>query len=201
MEETTIKRSVAALKFAGALVGVAALTEDLWDGDAAGADGAGVMVGRHEAHRVSGEWVESGSGTIDLCRPDGCLLLDYTYSARGPNAATLAVSGTATGDLFRREGAPLPATVTSTSVEITFPGVRNENGQVIVRYGATATGTFVGSVGDTSWSGLVTLRNGTHTLDPATGEGEHRFDIQLVRAVSSAGPAPTSPGPEIAVGR
>ena len=201
LEETTIKRSAAALKFAGALVGVAALTKDLWDDDAAGADGAGVMFGRHEAHRVSGEWVETGSGTIDICTSEGRLLLDYTYGASGPNAATLAVSGTATGDLFRREGAPLPATFTSTSLEIIFPGVRNEDGPVILRYGAKATGSFIGTVGDTSWSGVVTLSNGTHTLDPATGEGEHRFDIQLVSAVSSAGPALVSPGPEIAVGR
>ncbi len=56
---------------------------------------AGVMAGRHEAHRVNGEWVENGSGTIRSWALQGQLVLYYTYTARGSSAATMAATATA----------------------------------------------------------------------------------------------------------
>jgi hypothetical protein len=141
--------------------------------------GAGVMSGEHEAHRTAGEWVESGSGTIDATTRQGRLVLEYTYSSHGTSAATLVASATATGQLIQSDGEVVPVRITSASAQITFSGSRQEVGPIVRRSGATATGTFTGTVGGEIWTGLLTMRNGTHTLDPTTGIGQHSFDIQF----------------------
>ncbi len=97
----------------------------------------------------------------------------------------MTATATATGELVERQGTSVPAQISSASAEMTFPGFRRETNQIISRSGATATGTFAGTIGDVEWSGILTLREGTYTLDPATGKGEHSFRVQLVRAVSA----------------
>ena len=149
------------------------------------ASGSGVMVGHHEAHRINGEWIENGSGTISMGVSDGHLHLQYTYSARGPSTTELAAEATATGEMVRQDGSSVPVEISSASAQMTFPGFRREADGIISKSGARATGTFAGTIDGTQWSGVLTLRRGTYTLNPDTGRGEHRFEIQLVRAVSS----------------
>jgi len=149
------------------------------------ASGSGVMIGHHEAHRINGEWLENGSGTISMGVSDGHLDLQYTYTARGPSTTELAAEATATGQLVRQDGSSVPVEISSASAQMTFPGFRREADGVISKSGARATGTFAGTIDGTQWSGVLTLRRGTYTLNPDTGRGEHRFEIQLVRAVSS----------------
>lgn len=149
------------------------------------ASGSGVMVGHHEAHRINGEWIENGSGTISMGVSDGHLHLQYTYSARGASTAELAAEATATGEMVGQDGSSVRVEISSASAQMAFPGVRREADGTISKSGARATGTFSGTIGGTQWSGVLTLRRGTYTLNPDTGRGEHRFEIQLVRAVSS----------------
>ena len=141
--------------------------------------GSGVMAGEHEAHRAGGEWVESGSGTIEASTRQGRLVLQYAYSSHGASAASLVATATASGQLIRPGGEAVPVEITSASARMTFPGARQEVGPIIRRSGATATGTFTGTVGDKLWTGLLTMRNGTQTLNPSTGTGQHSFDIQF----------------------
>ena len=147
--------------------------------------GSGVMVGRHEAHRVNGEWVENGSGTIALWAAQGRVVLAYTYTARGSSSATLTATATAEGQLTGAEGSSLPIHLTSATAQITFPGLRQEIGPVIHRSRATATGVFCATVGSETCQGFLTLTNGTGTLDAVTGQGEHRFDIRFTPAAKS----------------
>jgi hypothetical protein len=147
--------------------------------------GSGVMAGRHEAHRVNGEWVENGSGTITLWVAQGPAVLSYAYTARGSSSATLAATATAEGQLTTGDGSSLPIHLTSATAQITFPGLRQEIGPVIHRSGATATGVFSAIVGGEACHGVLTLTNGTGTLDPVTGQGEHRFDIRFTPAAES----------------
>ena len=180
----------AASSVAGAgAVAAAAMLLDSHTENRVTASGMGLMRGQHEAHRVNGEWVESGSGTIEMGTTKGHLHLEYAYTARGANAATLTATATATGRLIRPSGSPAPVEITSASARMCFPGFRLESGQTVSRSGATATGTFGGTVGGAEWNGILSLRDGTYTLDLDTGRGEHSFQIQLVRAV--AGTAPT----------
>ena len=145
----------------------------------AAVSGAGIMTGEHEAHRADGEWIERGSGTIEASTRQGRLVLEYAYSSHGTSTATLVATATATGQLIRPSGEAVPVEITSASAQMTFPGARQDVGPIIRRSGATATGTFTGTVGDELWTGLLTMRNGTQTLDPTTGRGQHSFDIQF----------------------
>ncbi|MBN1460022.1 MAG: hypothetical protein JXA57_10815 [Armatimonadetes bacterium] len=166
-------------------VGLAALSQGVLPGSGQGG-ASGVMVGTHEAHRINGEWTETGQGTITMATAEGQLRLDYTYHAQGPTAAELSATAQAHGELTANDGTPVPAEISSASATMTYPGFRRETDGIISRSGASATGTFAGTVGEVSWSGILTLQEGTYTLDPATGTGEHSFEIQLVHAVASS---------------
>ena len=147
--------------------------------------GAGVMAGRHEAHRVNGEWAENGSGTITLWVAQGRVVLDYSYTARGSSSANLTATATAGGQLTTANGSLIPIQLTSATAQITFPGLRQEVGSIIHRSRATATGVFAATVGTEACHGVLTLTNGTGTLDPITGLGEHRFDIRFTEAAEN----------------
>jgi len=165
------------------------------------ARGMGVMRGQHEAQRVNGEWVESGSGTIEMGTTEGHLHLEYAYTARGASAATLTATATATGTLMQRSGSPARVEITSASARMCFPGFRLESQQTVSRSGASATGTFEGTVGGAEWNGILSLRHGTYTLDLDTGRGEHSFQVQLIRAVPGTAPVQAASDREIAAQR
>ena len=173
-------------------VGLAALSQGLLPGSRPGGT-SGVMVGTHEAHRINGEWTESGQGTITMATAEGQLQLEYTYHAQGLTAAELSATAQAHGELTANDGTAVPAEITSASATMTYPGFRRETDGIISRSGASATGTFTGTVGEVSWSGILTLKEGTYTLDPVTGLGEHSFEIQLVQAVASSAAAQAAP--------
>jgi hypothetical protein len=142
--------------------------------------GSGTMVGEHESHRVSDEWVEHGSGDIDVTSSAGHLVLTYTYDASGPDATSLTASATATGT-FTPAGAgdPEAVTITSATAQITQAGDRQEAGGVITRTGSVATGTFSGTIGARPWSGVLTMTEGVMTLNLASDTGSHQFTIQF----------------------
>jgi hypothetical protein len=183
---------------AAAVVGVAILSDRLIsDSGVTLPGGPGVMEGEHVAYRVGGEWVDGGSGTISVRTTEGLLSLDYTYTARGPSAASLTATATATGWLRRQSGLSLPVTITSSSARMTFPGARREVGSLISRSGATATGTFTGTVGEDPCSGLLTMTNGSYTLDTATDRGQHRFEIQVTGSIAGDPRARPAPHPRL----
>jgi hypothetical protein len=148
-------------------------------GPAAAVSGSGTMVGTHESHRVSGEWVEHGSGQIDVTGPRGHLVLDYVYDAHGPSASDLTATATATGTFTPVSGAAQSAQITSASAHITQAGDRQQVGQVITRSGGQATGTFSGTVGGEAWTGVLQMTDGVMTLDLSSDTGSHRFNIQF----------------------
>ncbi|MHC5035228.1 MAG: hypothetical protein ACYTFZ_09350 [Planctomycetota bacterium] len=141
--------------------------------------GSGTMTGQHETYRISGEWVESGSGTIDATGREGRLVLQYTYSAHGPSATSLTATATATGTLTRPDNTSAAMQISSASAQITQPGTREQVGQVITRTGGTATGTFSGTVGGSPWSGVLTMTDGVMTLDLDSSTGTHEFNVQF----------------------
>lgn len=141
--------------------------------------GSGTMVGTHESHRVSDEWVEHGSGDIDVTSADGHLVLHYTYDAYGADASSLSASATATGTFTPVSGAAEAVTITTAAAQITRAGARQQSGPVITRTGAVATGTFSGTVGSRPWSGVLTMGDGTMTLNVNTDTGTHQFSIQF----------------------
>jgi hypothetical protein len=69
--------------------------------------------------------------------------------------------------------------ITTASARMTFPGARRSAGRVIYRSGSTATGTFSGTVAGKLWSGVLTMTNGEQTYNLDTGNGSHRFEVQL----------------------
>ena len=143
------------------------------------ASGTGTMVGTHTARRVGAEWVEQGSGTMKVYTTHGYMQLSYTYTARGPSAANLTATATATGTLVQKNGKKAPVTITSSSAQMTAAGSRTQVGQLVTRLGSTATGTFSGTVDKKQWTGLLTMTAGRQTLNLNTNAGSHQFDIQF----------------------
>ncbi len=143
------------------------------------ASGSGQMNGRHTAQRVGGEWVEQGSGTMDVSGSQGRIVLNYTYNAHGPSAATLTATATATGWLYPPKGKAQRVQITSASAQMTAAGARSQTGSLVSRTGSTATGTFTGLVGTEAWSGLLTMTNGFQTLHLNNHDGKHSFDIRF----------------------
>jgi hypothetical protein len=141
--------------------------------------GSGTMVGQHESHRVSGEWVEHGSGDIDVTSASGHLVLQYTYDAYGADASSLTATATATGTLTPTAGTPEAVTISSASAQITQAGDRQQSGPVITRTGSVATGTFSGTVGSRPWAGVLTMTDGVMTLNLSSDTGTHQFNIQF----------------------
>jgi len=141
--------------------------------------GSGHMVGTHESHRVGDQWVEHGSGTINVDGAFGRMVLSYTYDSRGPSAATLTATAKGSGTLIPRRGRPLPVQVTSAWAQMTAPGGRWQAGPIITRSGARATGTFSGTVGSQPWTGLLTMTEGIMRLNLVTNTGTHSFKIQF----------------------
>jgi len=181
--QVTRAAALAAPGFGG--VGLAVLSQGVLPGSGQGG-ASGVMVGTHEAHRINGEWTETGQGTITMATAEGQLQLEYTYHAQGPTAAELSATAQAHGELMTNDGTPALAEISSASATMIYPGFRRESDGIISRSGASATGTFTGMAGGVSWNGILTLKEGTYTLDPATGLGGHSFEIQLVHALASS---------------
>jgi hypothetical protein len=146
--------------------------------------GSGTMSGQHESRRVNGQWVEHGSGTIDVTGPSGRLVLEYSYDAQGASASDVTASATASGQLIPAAGEPQAVNITSASAQISRPGLRQQSGQTVTRVGGYATGTFSGTVGGTSWTGVLTLSDGDMTLDLSTGQGTHEFQVQFTASQS-----------------
>lgn len=142
--------------------------------------GSGTMTGQHESQRSGDEWVETGSGDIDVTSAQGHLVLHYTYEAHGPDAGGLTATATATGTFSPASGgAAEVVTISSATAQISRNGDRQQDGQVVTRTGCQATGTFSGTVGSKAWSGLLTMTDGTMTLDLSSNMGTHQFDIQF----------------------
>jgi hypothetical protein len=148
-------------------------------GGAATASGAGTMVGEHEAQRAGDQWVEHGSGVIDVTTTMGRMILNYQYDSTGPSAAELNATATATGELTTSGGGVLAVTISSATAQMVVPGDREQTGSLIHRTGAVATGTFTGTVGGAPWSGLLTMTEGDQTLDLSTNAGAHQFNIRF----------------------
>ena len=142
--------------------------------------GSGTMTGQHESQRSGDEWVETGSGDIDVTSAQGHLVLHYTYEAHGPDAGSLTASATATGTFSPASGgATETVTISSATAQISRNGDRQQDGQVVTRTGCQATGTFSGTVGSRAWSGLLTMTDGAMTLDLSSNIGTHQFNIQF----------------------
>jgi hypothetical protein len=105
--------------------------------------------------------------------------LDYTYTSRGPSAATLTANATASGRLVPPKGSPSSVTISSSYAKMTSAGKRKQVGDLVTRTGSTATGTFTGTVGGEPWSGLITMTKGIQTLDLGTNAGTHTFSISF----------------------
>ncbi len=145
--------------------------------------GTGEMEGVHTAQRVGNNWVESGSGDITITSPNGRLLLHYTYTAQGASAASLTATATATGTFtLKNKKQSFAVTISNATAQITAAGHRRQRGTVIRRTGSKATGTFTGTVGTLPVSGLLTLTDGSQTLDLGTNTGKHEFTIQFTRS-------------------
>jgi hypothetical protein len=142
-------------------------------------NGSGTMEGAHQARRVGSQWIEQGQGIIRVTGRDWSMTIDYTYESQGPNAATLVAVAKGTGQAQFVGKPTVPVTITSATAAIGAGGSRQQTGSVVVRTGCTATGTFDGQMGDARYRGVITMTNGTQTLDLATHAGEHRFDIQF----------------------
>jgi hypothetical protein len=169
----TILPAVAA---AGLAVGaVAALSGE----SSPSTSGSGTMVGTHECQWVDGEWVEHGSGTIDVTTPQGRMVLQYSYDSRGPSAAGLRATATATGQLTPPQGGPLSVEITSASAQTTTSGAREQTGSLVRRTGAAAAGTFSGTVGGKPWAGVLTMTDGDMSLDLDSGTGDHSYTIRF----------------------
>jgi hypothetical protein len=172
------------LALGGVASGVALLDQAL-KGEGRGpvrAHGWGTMQGTHTARREGNEWVESGSGVIRLRTvPAGTMVLNYTYTARGPSAASLVANATTDpgkeNRWVRADGRMSLVAVSSSSASIISPGSRQQTGQVITRTGCTATGTFSGTVDREAWHGALTMTRGTQTLNLASGTGTHSFTV------------------------
>ncbi len=142
--------------------------------------GSGTMSGTHTAVRLNGMWSESGSGTMTLLtHPAGIMELDYQYTSAGGSAANLVAQATATGSWTRENGKVEPVTITSAVANMTYAGDRQQEGHLVTRTNATATGTFSGTVGGKTWTGLLTITAGTQTLDLSSNTGIHSFQIRF----------------------
>ena len=147
------------------------------------AGGWGLMVGTHTAVRSGGQWVENGSGTIDVLSNLGLMRLNYTYHASGTSAATLQATATATGTLrtlFRK----VPVTISTASAQMRNAGNRHQTTNrlhqiIVTRTECTATGTFVGTIDGKPWRGVLTLTHGVQTLNLTTHVGSHVFEIRF----------------------
>lgn len=175
---TSLARPFPVAAVAAGVAGAAALIAK-GGAPSASVSGSGTMVGQHEAHRAGNEWVEHGSGTIDVTTPQGRMVLHYSYDSRGPSAGTLRATATATGQLSSTGGQPLPVEITSASARTTVAGTRQQTGSVIRRTGAVATGTFSGTVEGKPWTGALTMTDGDTTLDLSSNTGTHRFNIRF----------------------
>ncbi len=174
------KASAAAAAAAGAAAAVGAAAALGGGGGSSDSDsGSGTMAGTHEARWVDGEWVEHGSGTIDVTTGQGRMVLEYTYDSHGPSAAELRATATASGELTPTSGTPLAVEITSASAETTAAGTRVQTGSTVRRTGSTATGTFSGTVGGRPWTGLLTMTEGDMTLDLNSGLGEHQYRVRF----------------------
>lgn len=142
--------------------------------------GSGTMSGTHTAVRLNGMWSEWGSGKITLLtNPAGIMKLDYQYTSTGDSAANLVAQATATGSWRRYDGKVEPVTIASATANMTYAGDRQQDGHLVTRTNATATGTFTGTVGGKTWTGLLTITAGTQTLDLSSNTGSHSFEIQF----------------------
>ncbi len=143
--------------------------------------GQGTMEGTQTAQRVGGQWVEHGVGVIRVhCSGGGIMTLNYTYDSSGPNAAALSATAQGSGNYVAPNAkGTFPVTVSTASANMTFAGDRTQTGSVITRTHAQATGTFTATVGDQTFTGVLTISKGTETLDLATGQGTHSFAIRF----------------------
>ena len=140
--------------------------------------GSGTMQGTHTATRAGGQWAEHGSGTMLIQTATGALSLSYTYTSSGATAGSLSATSQGSGT-FTTGGNVYPVSSLNGSAKITFAGSRAKSGTVITRSGGTAAGTFTGTVGGQAFAGVLNLTNGTQTLNTATGQGTHTFNISI----------------------
>jgi hypothetical protein len=177
---TSLEMPLAASALAGAaFMASAAGAANALTAEAGPASVSGVMAGTHEARRVGNEWIERGSGTINVAGALGRMILSYTYNSHGPSAASLTATATGSGTLTPPHGTPMPVQIASATAQITAPGARQEEGAVITRSGAQATGTFSGTMGGRPWTGVLTMTDGVMTWSYITNTGTHRFNIRF----------------------